>query len=87
MRTRRSLMKNKLKTTSFWLGFIGAVVIILDSLSSILKVKLYSGEVQTILLSICSILVMFGFITKKKETDEKNIEKEELLEDFKDKKD
>lgn len=80
-------MKNKLKTTSFWLGFIGAVVIILDSLSSILKVKLYSGEVQTILLSICSILVMFGFITKKKETDEKNIEKEELLEDFKDKKD
>ena len=87
MRTRRSLMKNKLKTTSFWLGFIGAVVIILDSLSSILKVKLYSGEVQTILLSICSILVMFGFITKKKETDEKNIDKEELLEDFKDKKD
>ena len=75
-------MINKLKTTSFWLGLSGAVVLILDSLSSILNVKLYSSEVQTIIIAICSVLVMLGFVTKKNSTDKTESSKEELLDEI-----
>jgi len=77
-------MKSKLKTTSFWLGLSGAVVLILDCISSIFNVKLYSQEVQTIILTICSILIMLGIVTKKNE-GEKDSSKEDLLSDLDDK--
>lgn len=77
-------MINKLKTTSFWIGLSGAIVLILDCVSSIFNIKLYSQEVQTIIISICSILVLFGFVTKKTTEDKKEISKEELLDELDD---
>lgn len=81
---RRNLMINKLKTTSFWLGLSGAVVLILDSLSSIFNIKLYSQEVQSIIITICSVLVMLGIVTKKNTDDKNDSSKQELLDDLDD---
>lgn len=75
-------MRNKLKTTSFWLGLSAALVIILDTITELLGIKLYSNEVESVILSICSILVTIGIVTKRKVTDEKEVDKKELLEDI-----
>lgn len=75
-------MKNKIRTTSFWLGLSGAIVIILETISNILGLNLYSKEIESIILSICSALVMVGIITKKNVTDEKESTSEDLLEEI-----
>lgn len=75
-------MKNKIKTTSFWLGLSGVIVIILESVSSIIGIDLYPKVVEGIVLSICSILVTIGIVTKKNEGDKENTTKEELLKEI-----
>ena len=74
-------MLNKLRTTSFWLGLSSAAVLVLDCISSIVGFELYSKEVETVILTICSVLVTIGIVTKKSES-EKEVSKEELLEDI-----
>lgn len=75
-------MKKRIRTTSFWLELSGAVVIILETISSVLKLNLYSKEVETIILAVCSVLVMLGIITKKDVSDEKESSSSELLEEI-----
>jgi len=75
-------MKQKFRTTTFWLGLCGAIVIVLEAISSAFKINLYSQEVESIVLSICSALVMLGIITKKDSSDEKEYTKEELLDEI-----
>ena len=58
-------MKERLKTTSFWLGLSGAVVIIVESISSLFNVEIASSVVEGIIMTICSVLVLLGIITKK----------------------
>lgn len=77
-------MKNKLRTTSFWLGLGGAIVLIMDSLSSILGLELYPKVVEGIVVSVCSILVTIGIITKKNENDKEDSSKEDLLKEIED---
>lgn len=73
---------SKFKTTSFWLGLSGAIVIVLDTLSSIIGFNLYSKEIETIVMAICSALVMLGIVTKKNDTDTANSSQKELLEEI-----
>lgn len=81
-------MKKKIRTTSFWLGLCGAIVIVLETLSNVLGLNLHSKEVESVILSICSALVMLGIITKKNENDENNSSSQDLLDEInKDKKD
>lgn len=77
-------MKEKIKTTSFWLGVSGAVVIVLESLSNLFNINIDSGMVGDIVLSICSVLVLLGFVTKKNISDTEVLTKEELLMELKD---
>lgn len=77
-------MKEKMKTTSFWLGVSGAVVIVLESLSSLFNIQIASDLVGDIVLSICSVLVLLGFVTKKKTSDTEESTKEDLLMELKD---
>ena len=75
-------MKDKLRTTTFWLGLSGAIVLVLECLSDIIGLELYSKQVENIVLSICSILVMVGIVTKRTTKDKEEIDKEELLDDI-----
>ncbi len=79
---RRKKLKKKIRTTSFWLGLCGAVVLILETISNIFNLNLHSKEVESIILAICSALVMLGIITKKDISDEKDLSSKELLEDI-----
>lgn len=72
-------MKEKIKTTSFWLGLSGAVVIVLDCISEIFNLNICSSEVENIIISICSVLIMLGVVTKKNVQDVEGVEKEDLL--------
>lgn len=76
-------MKEKLKTTSFWLGLSGACVMIADCIAELFDIKVCSGTIESIILTVASVLVMLGIVTKRgvgdKETDSS---KEELLEDL-----
>lgn len=72
-------MKEKLNTTSFWLGLSGAVVIVIESISNIFNISIATKEIESIILTICSVLVMLGIITKKNVNDNKTSSKEDLL--------
>lgn len=75
-------MMQKFKTTTFWLGLCGAIVIVLEAISGAFGINLYSKEIESIVLSICSALVMLGIVTKKNSGDSKESTKTELLEEI-----
>lgn len=75
-------MKQKFKTTAFWLGLCAGVVIILDTISSVFGINLYSKEIECVIMSICSALVMMGIITKKNIDDKKDSSKDELIDEI-----
>ena len=77
-------MKKKIKTTSFWLTLSGAVVMLLDTISNIIGLDLYSKKVESIILAICTFLVMTGVITKKDVSDPEPKNTDELLDDIND---
>ena len=77
-------MKKKIKTTSFWLTLSGAVVMLLDTISNIIGLDLYSKKVESIILAICTFLVMTGVITKKDVSDPEQKKSDELLDDIND---
>lgn len=73
-------MKNKIRTTSFWLGLGGAIVIFLDSIASLFGFSIPSKGVESVITAIAVILIAVGFVTKK--TESGNVEKvEDLLEE------
>ena len=72
-------MKEKIKTTSFWLGFSSAIVLIVDCVAGLFGVDVSSGAIEDVLLTICSVLVVVGFVTKKTINDVSDTSKEELL--------
>lgn len=76
-------MKNKLKTTSFWLGLSGALVVLISAISRLFGVNISSAIVEDIILSICSILICLGFVNKKTDSGKEET-KEELLEEIND---
>lgn len=73
-------MKNKIKTTSFWLGLSGAVVVFLDAIAKLFGFNFSSSLVEDVILSICAVLICLGFVNKKNESDEAP-SKKELLDD------
>lgn len=76
-------MKNKLRTTSFWLGLSGALVVLIGSIGRLFGLNISSALVEDIILSICSVLICFGFVNKKND-DGAEETKEELLEEIND---
>lgn len=75
-------MKNKFKTTSFWLGVGGAIVIAIDCLADVFGIKISTSIVEDLVVAICSILVLLGIVTKKNTTDEKVSTTDELMLDI-----
>jgi len=75
-------MKQKFRTTTFWLGLCGAIVIVLETISNAFSINLYSKEIESVIMSICSALVMLGIITKRNSDENSNVSKEELLEEI-----
>lgn len=75
-------MKDRLKTTSFWLGISGIVVIICEAISNLLNISIVSESVEGVVVAICSVLVLLGFVTKKNVSDKNDSSKEELMEEL-----
>ena len=73
------MLKNKIKTTSFWLGVGGCVIILLNCLSNLFGIEICADFVEDLVVSFCSVLVMLGIITKKTDNDDDKITKEELI--------
>ena len=72
-------MKDKIKTSSFWLGLGGAVVLCINCLSDLFGVTICEERVEGIIVTICSVLVMLGIITKKNVSDTNPVSKDELI--------
>lgn len=73
-------MKNKIKTTSFWLGLSSAIVVLVGAISKLFGVNISSSIVEDIVLSICAVLICFGFVNKKTESGD-TCPKDELLDE------
>ena len=75
-------MKEKIKTTSFWIGISGIAVVVVNCMSSIFGFVVASDVVEAIIVSISSILVIFGVVNKKDINDNTKYSKEELLDEL-----
>lgn len=79
-------MKDKIRTTSFWLGLSSACVLVVDCIADIFGLKICSGVVEKIVLTIASVLVMLGIITKKNTSDSSSSGSEDLLKELQEEK-
>ena len=70
-----------MRTTSFWLGLCSSLVVLASSVSSVFGVEISSSKIEGVVLSICALLICFGFVTKKTEGG-KDESTEELLSDI-----
>ena len=75
-------MKNKIKTTSFWLGIGSSIVIIFSCLSDLFGFNIATSTIESIIVSICSVFVMLGIITKRTESDSDGVSKDILIADI-----
>ena len=75
-------MKNKIKTTSFWLGIGSSIVIVVSCISDLIGFDIGTSIIESIVVSICSVLVMLGIITKRTENDSDDVSKNTLIADI-----
>lgn len=75
-------MKNKIKTTSFWLGIGSSIVIVVSCISDLIGFDIGTSIIESIVVSICSVLVMLGIITKRTENDSDDVSKDTLIADI-----
>ena len=72
-------MKEKVRTTSFWLGVAGVAVVVVNSISSVLGISIASDVVEAVVISISSILVILGVVHNKNINENTKYSKEELI--------
>lgn len=75
-------MKEKIRTTSFWLGLSGACVLVTDCVADIFGINICSGTVEKVVMTVASVLVMLGIITKKNVGDKACASSEDLLKEL-----
>lgn len=76
-------MKEKIKTTTFWLGVSSAIILIIDCVAELFDFKISSGVIEGILTTVCSVLVLLGIVTKKNVGDSCEISQDDLLQELK----
>lgn len=76
-------MQERLKTTSFWIGLSGVLVVIVDSISEIFNLHIVSEVVECVVLFIASVLVLLGIVTKKNISDKEDVDESDLLNELK----
>lgn len=76
-------MQERLKTTSFWIGLSGVLVVIVDSVSEIFNLHIVSEVVECVVLFIASVLVLLGIVTKKNISDKEDVDESDLLNELK----
>ena len=62
----------KYQTTGFWISLTGAVLLILQNLGEAFGFKINSNLVNTIVSSICGVLVVVGVLIPTKTTENTN---------------
>ena len=58
---------NKFSSYSFWIAVSGAVVIFLKNLLQVFGVSFDTTAFETIVVSLCGVLVVLGVLTKDKD--------------------
>lgn len=61
------MRNNKFSSYSFWIAVSGAVVIFLKNLLQVFGVSFDTTAFETIVVSLCGVLVVLGVLTKDKD--------------------
>lgn len=61
------MKNNKFSSYSFWIAVSGAVVIFLKNLLQVFGVSFDTTAFETIVVSLCGVLVVLGVLTKDKD--------------------
>ncbi len=62
----------KYQTTGFWISLTGAVLLVLQNLGEAFGFKINSNLVNTIVSSVCGVLVVVGVLIPTKTTENTN---------------
>lgn len=66
-------MLKLLKSYKFWTAFAGAIGVLFMALSDTFGITINVDGVKEIIMSICGILIVFGFVKKPKNEKQKDI--------------
>ena len=75
------MKNNKFSSYSFWIAVTGAVVIFLKNLLQVFGVDFDSTAFETIVVSLCGVLVVLGVLTKDNSSEDE-IEENKNLDSF-----
>ena len=75
------MWKNRIKTTSFWIGLSSVAILIADYLGNLFGFSICPNEISKGVFVVCSCLIAVGFVNKKNVND-KVVDKQELLDDI-----
>ena len=64
-------MKQKFKSYTFWVGLVSAIILVIEEICKLFGFVADVGLIENVLLSICSVFVVLGIITKDKKEDKK----------------
>lgn len=66
------VIKEKIKTVSFWSGLAAGLVILLQSLGQVFGFTVSEKHITDIIMAICGILVVLGIVNKPEKKQENN---------------
>lgn len=64
-------MKQKFKSYTFWVGLVSAIILVVEEVCKLFGLVADVGLIENVMLSICSVFVVLGILTKDKKEDRK----------------
>ena len=71
---------NKASTYAFWVGLASAIVVLAKAIGNVFGFMVDETIITELIMSICGVLVVLGFVTKDSATEDK-IPSEKKIED------
>ena len=63
----------KFSNYAFWVAFAWAVVVLLEDINNLLGININTPLVESIILSICGVLMVLGIVTKNNDNDQNSM--------------
>lgn len=65
-------MKNLIKSYKFWTALAGATGLLIVSIAKVFGFSISSAPIEELIMAICGVLVVLGFVKKPEKQEEKN---------------
>lgn len=69
---------SRFKTYAFWVALSSAIVILIQNIGKLFGFEIESGIIENLIMSICGVLVVLGIVSKGNNTDNQEVQNNDL---------